>query len=44
MVQAAENLVQKGIIPEIFSSSNSDGGEAHNEALIRKYKGKIKGL
>ncbi|MCL6261525.1 SIS domain-containing protein [Aquiflexum sp. TKW24L] len=44
MVQAADNLIQKGIIPEIFSSSNSDEGEAHNETLIQKYKGKIKGL
>ncbi|RZS96867.1 sugar isomerase domain-containing protein [Cecembia calidifontis] len=44
MVQATENLVKKGIRPEVFSSSNSDEGEEHNEALIRKYKGKIKGL
>jgi uncharacterized phosphosugar-binding protein len=44
MVQAAENLVQRGIVPEIFSSSNSDEGEEHNEALIKKYKGIVKGL
>jgi uncharacterized phosphosugar-binding protein len=44
MVQAAENLIQKGVIPEIFSSSNSDEGEEHNETLIKKYKGRIKGL
>ena len=44
MVQAAENLIQMGIQPEIFSSSNSDEGEEHNEALIKKYKGIIKGL
>jgi len=44
MVQAAENLIQNGVIPEIFSSSNSDVGEEHNEKLIAKYKGKIKGL
>jgi uncharacterized phosphosugar-binding protein len=44
MVQAAENLIQMGIQPEIFSSSNSDAGEEHNEALIKKYKGIIKGL
>jgi uncharacterized phosphosugar-binding protein len=44
MVQAAENLIQKGVIPEIFSSSNSDEGEEHNESLIKKYKGKIAGL
>jgi uncharacterized phosphosugar-binding protein len=44
MVQATENLVKKGFQPEVFSSSNSDEGEEHNEALITKYKGKIKGL
>ncbi|MFD2203413.1 sugar isomerase domain-containing protein [Shivajiella indica] len=44
MVQATENLIFKGIEPEVFSSSNSDEGEEHNDALIRKYKGIIKGL
>lgn len=44
MVQVAENLIQKGTIPEIFSSSNSDEGEEHNETLIKKYKGFVKGL
>jgi uncharacterized phosphosugar-binding protein len=44
MVQATEDLVKKGFQPEVFSSSNSDEGEEHNEALITKYKGKIKGL
>ncbi|PSL06459.1 sugar isomerase domain-containing protein [Cecembia rubra] len=44
MVQATENMVKKGLSPEVFSSSNSDEGEEHNEALIKKYKGKIKGL
>lgn len=44
MVQATENLVSKGFIPEIFSSSNSDEGEEHNDALIKKYKGIIRGL
>jgi uncharacterized phosphosugar-binding protein len=44
MAQAAENLIQMGIKPEVFSSSNSDEGEEHNEALIKKYKGIVKGL
>lgn len=44
MVQAAENLIQRGIVPEIFSSSNSDEGEVHNEKMIKKYKGIVKGL
>lgn len=44
MVQATENLLLKGLQPEVFSSSNSDEGEEHNDALIKKYKGLIKGL
>jgi uncharacterized phosphosugar-binding protein len=44
MVQAAENLIGMGIKPEVFSSSNSNEGEEHNETLIKKYKGIIKGL
>lgn len=44
MVQATENLIQMGLKPEVFSSSNSDEGEEHNEALIKKYKGIVKGL
>jgi uncharacterized phosphosugar-binding protein len=44
MVQTAENLIQMGVKPEVFSSSNSDEGEEHNETLIKKYKGIIKGL
>lgn len=42
MVEAASMLVEQGIRPEIFSSSNSDEGEAENEALIAKYKAFIK--
>ncbi len=44
MVQAVEQLVEQGEKPEIFSSSNSESGEIHNEELIKKYKGVIKGL
>lgn len=44
MIQAASVLISKGIKPEIFSSSNSDAGEAENEALISKYKPLVKGL
>jgi uncharacterized phosphosugar-binding protein len=44
MIQAASILVDKGIQPEIFNSSNSDDGEAYNESLIAKYKGQIKSL
>lgn len=39
-----ETLLEEGITPEVFSSSNVDGGDAVNEAFIKKYKGKIKSL
>lgn len=42
MIQAASILLSKGIIPEIFNSSNSDDGEAFNEDLIAKYKPQVK--
>lgn len=42
MVQVAAILVEKGVQPEVFNSSNSDQGEAENEALIFKYKPLIK--
>lgn len=38
MVQAASIALEKGIVPEVFNSSNSDEGESYNETLIRKYK------
>ncbi|WP_111670209.1 sugar isomerase domain-containing protein [Algoriphagus litoralis] len=44
MVQAATTLISRGFKPEIFSSSNSDVGEAENEALLTKYKPLVKGL
>lgn len=37
-VEATALLLQEGLVPEVFSSSNSDEGEAHNKALLRKYK------
>ena len=39
-----EILLTQGITPEVFSSSNVDGGDAVNEAFINKYKGIIKSL
>ena len=44
MVEAASNLLEKGIQPELFNSSNSDDGEIHNEALLAKYKPLVIGL
>ena len=42
MVQAASILIEKGIKPEIFNSSNSDNGKVENEALLSKYKPLVK--
>lgn len=39
-----EIMLDKGLSPEVFSSSNIDGGDAVNEEYIRKYRGKIKSL
>lgn len=42
MVETASILAEQGIQPEIFNSSNSEKGEAENDALIAKYKPFIK--
>ncbi len=39
-----EIMLSHGVTPEVFSSSNVDGGDAINEAFIDKYKGIIKSL
>jgi len=44
MVQSVGLLIKDGIAPEIFISSNSDAGEANNEALLTKYKPLVRGL
>lgn len=44
MVQAAAILTKKGILPEIFSSSNTEEGERYNQGLLEKYKPEVKGL
>ena len=39
-----ELMLSHGVTPEVFSSSNVDGGDAINNAFIAKYKGIIKSL
>lgn len=39
-----EKMISDGFTPEVFSSSNVDGGDEINEAFIRKYKNQIKSL
>lgn len=42
--RAVEIAVSEGFVPDIFSSSNVDGGDEINNALITKYKKEIKAL
>lgn len=39
-----EQMLSDGFTPEVFSSSNVDGGDAVNEAYLKKYRDKIKSL
>lgn len=41
---AIEALLGEGFTPEVFSSSNVDGGDEINERFIAKYTGKLKHL
>ena len=41
---AVELLLQQGAVPALFSSSNVDGGDEINDALVRKYKEQIRFL
>ena len=43
-VGCIEKMIQDGYTPEVFSSSNVDGGDEVNKVFIDKYKGKIKSL
>ncbi len=42
--ECVDILVKQGIIPEVFSSSNVDGGDEINTRYIKKYIGEIKHL
>ncbi|MCQ2475268.1 MAG: SIS domain-containing protein [Clostridia bacterium] len=39
-----EKMLDDGVVPEVFSSSNVDGGDEVNEVFVRKYRGKIRSL
>lgn len=39
-----EIMLSDGVTPEVFSSSNVDGGDEVNEAFLKKYKDKIRSL
>ena len=42
--RAVEIMVADGYVPEVFSSSNVDGGDEINEAYVKKYIKEIKSL
>lgn len=44
VIETVERLSRLGVRPPILISANSDGGDAHNRALRRKYAGKIRGM
>ncbi|WP_227872120.1 SIS domain-containing protein [Paenibacillus albus] len=37
-------LMKRGFTPELFASSNMDGGDEHNRRLLAKYKGVVRSL
>lgn len=39
--QTVDILINEGIVPEVWSSSNVDGGDEINDAFYKKYKGEI---
>ncbi|PYI51503.1 SIS domain-containing protein [Paenibacillus flagellatus] len=41
LAQAIVALAERGVEPPVFLSGNIDGADAHNEALIAKYRGRI---
>jgi uncharacterized phosphosugar-binding protein len=41
MVEGCRILVGRGIEPPVFTSSNVEGGDAHNRALIARYTGRV---
>ncbi|MFT7427116.1 MAG: putative phosphosugar-binding protein, partial [Algoriphagus sp.] len=44
MVQSVQNLLDRGIKPELFSSSNTDDGEESNRILTEKYQAFVKSI
>lgn len=41
IVEVVENLVHDGFEPPIFHSANVDGGDEHNQKILKKYKSRI---
>ena len=44
MISAVEIMIEKGHVPEVFSSSNLDEGDEINDAILAKYRAHVKPL
>ncbi len=44
VVSAVETMLEKGYVPEVFSSSNLDEGDEINNQILEKYKDMVKAL
>lgn len=42
VAQTVELLVQSGVVPPVFLSANVEGGDAHNDEMLKKYEKNIK--
>lgn len=42
IVQAIQNLLERGVEPPVFRSGNLDGSDAFNRQFLQRYKGRIK--
>ncbi|GIV06290.1 MAG: hypothetical protein KatS3mg016_1865 [Fimbriimonadales bacterium] len=41
VAEAVRLLLERGVVPPVFMSANLDGGDAHNNALMERYKGRV---
>lgn len=44
VVSAVETMLEKGYVPEVFSSSNLDEGDAINDAILKQFRDIVKPL
>lgn len=44
VAETVELLLERGVAPEVFRSSNLAGGDAHNAALAQRYAGRVRAL
>lgn len=44
VARTIENLIKAGVTPPVFISANIDGGDEHNESLLKKYINRVRGI